>query len=185
MNKPIKIAFSGKMSSGKTEAAKTLAILSYHNQYLKLADPVYECARAYFNMEDKDRILLQELGKFGRTWDPNLWLDKLLKKSKEFEKCSNPPHIIVCDDVRFTNEARALKKDGYYLVRIESMERIRRQRSDKNFVSVYDKSETDLDHYTDWDFIIRNDNISLDEFHSQINKIYLSLVSQRYANERK
>lgn len=126
------IAFTGKMGSGKSTAAKQLEKLGYYVTILKFAAPLYDIQELiYRRIEpiirrdhtfEKDRKLLQLLGtEWGRSLDEDLWV-KLWKQ--DVEKLTNrfkdrPNHIIVVDDCRFDNEAQAVTDKGGYIVNIQ------------------------------------------------------------------
>ena len=155
-----RIAFSGKMGSGKSTAGKILA--EYNNQsctmrglkkmtnIVSFADPIKKIARDVFHMKDKDRRLLQIIGATGRALNKNTWTNKLLGVI-DAEKGND----WIVDDVRFPNEANLLKKNGFYIIRLEVSENLRRQRmqkayekdSDTHVANFNDASEIAMDTY--------------------------------------
>lgn len=105
------------MGSGKSTAVK--AIASQFNSYslVKFAQPLYDIQEmVYARVEDvykrpadfvKDRKLLQWLGTdWGRSLDQELWV-KLWKS--QVNSLLSDVDVIVCDDLRFDNEAEAIK----------------------------------------------------------------------------
>lgn len=88
------------------------------------------------------RKLLQLVGtECGRNIiHPNIWINSLLSSyNKDFTNW-------IITDVRFKNEAQAIKKRGGILIRINR---------ETGFLDNH-SSETDLDDYSDWDFVIDN-----------------------------
>lgn len=104
------------------------------------------------------RQLLQKFGtEVGRNISPNLWVDALMNdyieaKSKGYEE------DWIVTDVRFKNEAEAIRENGGILIRLNRNTGFNDQHS----------SETALDDYKNFDLIIDN-NGTLDEL---IDKVY-------------
>lgn len=104
------------------------------------------------------RQLLQKFGtEVGRSISPNLWVDALMNdyieaKSKGYEE------DWIVTDVRFKNEAEAIRENGGILIRLNRNTGFNDQHS----------SETALDDYKNFDLIIDN-NGTLDEL---IDKVY-------------
>lgn len=90
-----------------------------------------------------NREALQYIGTdLFRNSFPNIWVDTLLKDYKETSNW-------IVTDVRFLNEAEAIKKLGGTLIRIE-----RQQEKDSASEHI---SETELDNYV-FDYTINNDS---------------------------
>jgi len=147
--KPYKIAFGYKARAGKDFAASYL-ISKHGGQVAKLAEPVYKLAEMLqsavgFPIE-KDRELLQYIGTdWGRKHDPNVWVRMF------GHNYGDPGQHTFVTDMRFRNEADALREYGYVLVRVdrsdlpEPMAAWRRH-----------QSEIDLDGYEGWHYIVQN-----------------------------
>lgn len=165
MNKLKLIAFNGGMGTGKTTAIQSIRELSWIKvTNVKFAQPLYDMQEAIYeriaSVYDrplnfiKDRKLLQWLGtEWGReSISQTLWVD--LWKAKVMEVYNeNPSKIIVCDDVRFDNEADAVRSLGGHVIKIIS---------DKSFFRIDTtsgitghKSEQGLD-FKNIDYIIEN-----------------------------
>lgn len=147
------LGVSGKMGSGKTtltdgiiSALRNLKVVrvSLAKPIKDLQDIIYD----YLDMElegEKDRDLLIALGMWGRGKSPDFWLDAHIKKMEEIDA-----DIIICDDVRFLNEAEWFKKNGL-LMRVEGF-----QRGPNVDVSrATDATETTLDDF-DFEYYISN-----------------------------
>jgi len=91
------IVLCGEMGSGKTLAANYIA-RKYGHTTVNLSSPIYEIARNYFGMKDKDRQILQSLSKL-RDIDPLIYVKALVRNIK-----NNKIKSWVVDDVRFNNE---------------------------------------------------------------------------------
>ena len=116
----VKIAICGKMASGKTTLAEELAVNDGF-KILSLAGEVKRVGIELFNMKEKDRPLLQQIGMKMREIRESVWLDVLIKLSEEHE-------LVVCDDVRFINEAETLKKHGWVLIKLDISEDLQKER---------------------------------------------------------
>jgi len=113
----LRIAFSGKMQVGKTTSAEYL-VRKYGFVKLAFADKLKEIARDLFPEQfekgEKPRKLLQDLGMKMRKIDQDVWVNYVLRIVRSLPKESN----IVIDDLRFMNEYKALKNEGFFIVRI-------------------------------------------------------------------
>lgn len=92
---------------------------------------------------------------FRNTLDKDVWVKSLFVDFKPNDKW-------IITDVRFPNEIEAIKKHGGIIIRIENP-----NINNSNTHS----SETSLDNYNDWDYIIRNDG-TLDEYKTKIKNFY-------------
>lgn len=107
----VRIAFYGKLCSGKTTAANMVLDILPNSTKLSFAQKLKEIAVDLFNMDGKDRALLQDLGKKMREIDPDVWVNYLVK---QFD---NHDHIVI-DDLRFTNEYSKLRENGFIIVKL-------------------------------------------------------------------
>lgn len=189
----MKVAFIGKMMSGKTTSANYL-VRNYGFTRLAFADPVKVAAAKLLNLLeieigpegswesedafwDYDRIqrekgnpavrkLLQLVGtELGRELIgyEDVWVDLLLSQ------VDNHEHVVV-DDCRFPNEAEALRDAGFSLIRVTRPENDRialvKARYPTTFKDILSHpSETSLDGFdADNTFDARN----LQELEAQI-----------------
>lgn len=145
MTTPPRIAFVAKRKSGKTTAANIL--IEHGFTRLSLADPVKEIGAevANFLMNEYEfddgmwpsididtinrdkatfRPLLEWIGTtFGRDYfrTPDRWIRLF---GQQIQRIDGP---VVCDDVRFPNEADALRAMGFTIVKIERDEENRQR----------------------------------------------------------
>lgn len=117
----MKIGICGKMASGKTTIAEHLTILDDPFVIISMAGEVKRVGRELFGMTKKDRPLLQQIGMKMREIRESVWLDAVILQSKTHD-------FVVCDDVRFVNEAKNLKEDGWLLVKLDISEDLQKQR---------------------------------------------------------
>jgi hypothetical protein len=114
----MRIAFVGRMGSGKTTAATEAAKL-YDGKVVKIAEPLYNAAIAVYAILgmnwEKDGRLLQLLGtEWGRNIHEDFWVDKFRVKW-----LSSTEHLF-CDDLRFPNEEYILRElMGFKIIRID------------------------------------------------------------------
>ena len=112
-----RIAFAGKMQVGKTTSADYL-VQKYGFIKLSFAGKLKEIAKdlwpEQFESGQKPRKLLQDLGMKMREIDQDVWVKYLVRIVRSLPKESN----IVVDDLRFMNEYKALKNEGFFIVRI-------------------------------------------------------------------
>lgn len=105
------------------------------------------------------RVMLQTLGtEWGRnTISPDIWIDLALER--HHERLRRSPYIVtILTDIRFTNEAEALRKAGGRLVHVI--------RPDVAPVETH-VSETAIDRGKEADYTLRNDG-SLDRLRERV-----------------
>lgn len=157
----INIGFSGWAGCGKTQAADYL-VKKYGYNRISFADGIKEIALNYFNMQGKDRLLLQQIGEKMREIDSDIWVNHTIHRAKE---------TTVIDDLRRKNEYDKLIENKFIAIRINSDEDIRikrlMDRDGKVDVSLlYNESENGC---VDIPMIEIDNNGTLEEFYSQID----------------
>ena len=121
------IGIIGKLGSGKTTAANYL-VSQYGYIKHSLADPMREIVSNIFGIQDKTdpryREIMQLLGTdWFRSYDRDVWVNYL---KHQIDQRKQP---VVCDDVRFLNEAEAMLEWGWKLIYIMCPSDIRIARS--------------------------------------------------------
>ena len=117
----IKLALHGKKESGKSTAANYLVdlygvdVFSFaHNLKVDLAG-----MGVPWDVINKKpwpkwlRVLAQLYGMYRRDQDPNYWINRFFADVVDAD-----PEAVVVDDLRFRNEADALKRNGYTLIKL-------------------------------------------------------------------
>jgi len=126
------IVFTGSMGSGKSTAITCLKELQLARvENIKFAAPLYDMQDfIYRRIQEvyplprkfkKDRVLLQFLGtEWGRDKiSKTIWIDLWKTEIKNTQE--NYPYVfITCDDLRFDNEAEAVKEMGGLIIKITS-----------------------------------------------------------------
>jgi len=177
---PTRIALSGKAGSGKTALAKRLAA-DFGFQHMSFARRLKEELAelldvSMFDFEDDKtrwRALMQEWGSARRYQSEGYWIRKLLVRVPE-----DRSKRIVVDDLRYQNEARVLKREGFVLVRLtvaldEGMDYLLEggMLGDVARVAASHPSETDLDSYRDFDVsIYAPRSRSLDDIYAELKE---------------
>ena len=80
----------------------------------KLKEIAHELFPEQFEKGEKPRKLLQDLDIKMREIDEDVWARYVIRKVESLPKESN----IAIDDLRFSNEYKALKNAGFFVVRI-------------------------------------------------------------------
>jgi len=164
------IAISGKMGSGKTTLADEL-IKQVHESHpdvatkVSLAAPVKEVAYKYFLMPEdvKDRQLLQKIGQNFRHIKEDVWVDLMLNNVEALTDTTSTD-IVICDDMRFSNELNVLKQDGWFIIRLTVDEEEQKRRLECAYGDSWtthwenrnEISETDLDNSEDFNMTLHN-----------------------------
>ena len=147
------IIFSGKQYSGKDTAAKILMEAMPEFKRCAMGDIIkIEYAKEHnITFEEieankpKYRQGLIELGNWGRSINPDYWLEKIVAQEGN----------IVVTDVRIKHEYEVFKNAGAVSIRVEASREIREARGGR-LVGENDVTEVDLDNIQDWDFLIDN-----------------------------
>lgn len=136
----LKLGFTGKSGSGKTTAADYLAKKKQSSIVLAFAGKVKEIVADLYQVDAYDkndmhvRELLQKFGtEVGRSIDPDTWVNYLVRKIDALPGYYN----IFVDDVRFSNEERALHQRGFKIIAVQG-------RINKNLVEKLAKHESEL-----------------------------------------
>lgn len=146
MVKPfIKIAFIGKMRSGKSIAAN-YANKTYGYEVLSFGKRMKDTANEIFDIGDsKPRGLYQKYAQAMRSIEPNVWVNQLDKTYRTLVGNKDVKGVVI-DDLRQPNEYQWARDNGFTLVRIEVDESTRVERA----ISLGDEFKMeDLAHETE------------------------------------
>jgi len=120
------VGFTGKAGAGKSTAAKTMIDVAIDSTafgkaaLMSFADPIKRIAKESFGWDgqkdEKGRRLLQVIGtEAGREYSSDIWIDALLKRADGLgDEC-----LVCVDDVRFDNEAEAIRECGGHVFAVE------------------------------------------------------------------
>jgi Holliday junction resolvasome RuvABC ATP-dependent DNA helicase subunit len=109
----IRVAFFGPMCVGKTWCANILAN-ELDFEKLSFATAVKGTAKKLFGVTTKSaesRRVLQIVGEKMREIDPNVWINQVVNTVND-----HPNVDYVVDDLRYVNEAEALRALGFTLI---------------------------------------------------------------------
>ncbi|HSA07156.1 MAG TPA: hypothetical protein P5556_08230 [Candidatus Gastranaerophilales bacterium] len=177
MNKKNKkiVIISGKQYSGKDTTANVLKTILSGFKLAPLADAIKiefgEEKNLTFNEIERNKPLYRaDLIVFGnkrRAEDNDYWIKKALK-------CDNN---IIISDVRLQHEISAFEEYHAVKIRVEANREEREKRG--KLVKEDDPTETDLDNYDNWDYIIENNGSiqELEEKAARIGKEILERLS--------
>ena len=168
----LKIAFIGKICSGKTTASNYIINKYFPNmKKLAFADKLKEIAVDLFDMKEKDRKLLQQIGTAMRGINENVFMNYLIKQSKKYK-------YVCVEDGRFKNEIQALKKNRFILVKLEISKELQLKRIKNTYPDTYKNHLDRLTHYSEtqmdsinnsiYNMIINVDN---DDLFKKIDKL--------------
>ncbi len=133
LSKSLCFLFSGRAGVGKTTScsyAKSYILSEYSTgaEMLSIASSVKEAAKKSFGWNglknDSGRTLLQAIGKAGREYNENIWIDRSLETL--LSKQVFPPTFVLVDDWRFVNEKIQIERRMLFeviAIRIEAPNR--------------------------------------------------------------
>ena len=161
------IVISGKQYSGKDTLAKILLEKLPNFKRIGIGDAIKieygKRNNLTFEEIEKNKHLyrkdLIELGNWGRSQSDEFWLKNLIQYDK-----------IIVPDLRVLSELNFFKKQGAFLIRVESNETNRAKRG--ILVSSNDDTETALDNYQNWNIKIEN-NSDFETFKQEADKVLL------------
>jgi len=157
------VAFIGKFASGKTYFSdmlkQKLNEKGIESNRVSIAQKIKDLAKDLFDMQTKDRRLLQNLGAKMREIDKDVWIKYLIINVK---RNSLEPFIV--DDVRFVNEYNLIKQSfpNFKVFKITTDEEQRLNVYEKLYgrkptqEEINDPTETDIDNIP-FDEILIND----------------------------
>lgn len=104
------IICSNISGAGKDTVAEYLASM-YGAKQFSFATGIYDICIRYFNMREKDRGLLQQVGEKLRYVDPNVWVNYTFRQA-------NAEKSAVISDLRRASEYEFAVQHGYFPLRI-------------------------------------------------------------------
>ena len=148
------VIFSGKQFSGKDTLAKIMLEEMPTFKRYAMGDIIKDTFAKQHNLTVEQieankplyRPELIKLGDWGRAQDPDYWLKKIISQDGD----------IFVTDVRKQHEYDVFKAAGAKSIRVETPRELRALRG--QLVNENDLTETELEHITDWDFVVHNDS---------------------------
>lgn len=170
------IFINGRAGAGKSEIEQRLIYHGYTP--VQLSSGIYEIARNYFNMKNKDRELLQSIGQLLRQIDEDVWV-KYVCREIDLRKYIEQSEKIVVSDVRQANEYDTFKDKGFIAIqvvadldkRIERLEKRDGIKIDDDYIKRIEENpaETGADG-KEYDYIIDN-NGTIEELYAKVDEI--------------
>jgi|SRR5690554_1221291 len=201
MSEIIRIAFTGKLRSGKSAIARLLEVkygfhtISFGDALKRVADELFEGSSVYqaepievdcpFSEGGKStrgyrkpRKLYQDVGSALRALDPDVWIRQLAKSMRVWENMRDINGIVI-DDLRQPNEYEWARANGFVIIRVNANEdtRLARAQSEGDAFSIEDlRHETE--QYVDGfvvDYDIWNDGDDIGELERKVDEIMAEL----------
>ena len=150
----MKIGICGKMCSGKSTLANQIIDHYSHSNITVIKDSfaskIYELAYDIFKMETKDRQLLQQIGTKFREIDDKVWINYIINK-----------HIdnVIIDDVRYQNEIKALRENGYFLIKLKISRELQISRLRDLYKDTFSQHYKNIDHVSELFIDVAPDDI--------------------------
>ena len=139
----MKIAFTGPICSGKSTLSLYLKE-NYNFKILNFAGKVKYYCKELFNMNHKDRALLQDFANKCREIDPNVWVNLVRK-----DILKNTTTHMVIDDLRYPNEYSMLKNAGFIIIRLDISESFQKERIVSTYPLTFDEHLTRLSNISE------------------------------------
>lgn len=108
----MKILINARAGAGKDTVADYL-VRKYNFTKITFATPIYEIAYKYFNMQYKDRNLLQQIGQSMRKIDNDIWVNYAFRVADNYEN-------VVISDCRQENEFLMGMLKDYVPIRVNA-----------------------------------------------------------------
>tara|TARA_X000000950_G_C13771958_1_gene601381 strand:+ start:413 stop:940 length:528 start_codon:yes stop_codon:yes gene_type:complete len=166
----MKLAILGKMGSGKSTSAKYLKE-NYNFKIHSFGYPVKKFAKEIFNEKSKNRKLIQDFAQKVKEIDPDVWV-KYLINNLDLEK------NIVIDDLRFPNEYKVLKKNGFKIIKLsitDEFQEIRLKNTYPDNYQVHIERKNDIsESYTDeilYDYLFKVESNNIKDLHLFLDNI--------------
>jgi len=99
------------MCSGKSTIANMIVQYNSNYKIYSFGQKIKDIAIELFNMKQKDRSLLVQIGGHMREIDNNVWADYLMKTMRNKENC-------VIDDLRYQNELDNCLQNGFKIIKL-------------------------------------------------------------------
>lgn len=165
------ITLSGKQFCGKDTVAKVLLdrLPSFCRIGLADAIKIKYSERTGLSVEEieKNKSIyrpdLIALGNEGRAIDPDYWLNTILEKNTD----------IIVPDVRMPHEVEKFKENNAFCIRVEASAEARSKRGKLSKENDY--TETALDNFANWDYVITNEG-SYEDLQAKIDGLISAIL---------
>ena len=100
---------------------------------------IKDIAKDLFNMKEKNRKLLQDIGTKMREIDKDVFANYVIKQSLKYD-------YVCVDDARYTNEIKKLKENGFILIKLQISKELQTKRIIHTYPETYKKHIERLEH---------------------------------------
>jgi dephospho-CoA kinase len=175
-----RIAFVAPMGTGKSQYAEFLGS-TYGLRHISIAEPIKEIGRGLaplFRLDPQDkaamRPMLQGIGAGPRETDPDFWVRAMISKYDLSDSMQGTGYVV--DDVRYPNEAEALQRVGFHVIRLEASEAARKARIQKRDGQV---DNSVFDHETETAITrIAHDELLMNETEQDLERNFALLAAR-------
>lgn len=129
----MRIAIAGKICSGKSYIANHIAN-NIDGTIYSFGSGVKKYCKEIFNMEYKDRKLLQDFAQKMKEIDNDVWIKYTVNEINK-----NKTGHILLDDLRFPNEASYLISEGFTIIRLIIGDNLQKQRIMETYPESYNE----------------------------------------------
>lgn len=165
------ITLSGKQFCGKDTVAKVLLEKLPDFRRIGLADAIKikYSEKTGLSIDEieknksKYRPDLIALGNQGRAADEDFWLNTILEKNEN----------VIVPDVRMPHEVKRFKENNAFCIRVEASAQIREKRGILSKENDY--TETALDNFDSWDYIIKNEG-TYEDLQANIDSLVFAIL---------
>jgi len=174
----IRIAFVGKLHSGKTTALNKIWELAEKERKLpllmKFAKPLYNSQTCFLgNSAEKHRLFLQDLSTLSKKHFGQDILSKcFVREIKRLEEHMPNKIVLLCDDVRVQSDFDTAKECGFTIIGIAASDKIRKKRNPKLFVGTDHETEINVDELIDQSDILVDGDLHIDKFRDDIEHLW-------------
>lgn len=173
----IKIAFVGKLHSGKTTAVNKIFELVKKEKKLstliKFAQPLYDSQYHFTNL-GKNRLFLQDLSTLAKKYFGNDILSVIFTRVCDYynEVPGSGDCVLLCDDIRVQSDFDTAKECGFTIVGIAASDKIRKERNPKLFIGTDHETEIYVDDLIDQADILMDGDLYIDKFREDIEFLW-------------
>jgi len=179
----IKIAFLGKMHSGKTTAVNKIWELAESVELwpmlVKFAKPLYDSQECFVGKDtEKNRIFLQKLSTLSKECFGSLILSQCFaERVKRLEEdFPQKRMVLLCDDIRVPTDLDTARDCGFTIVGINASDEVRRKRNPKLFVGTEHETENQVDVLMKKADIVVDGNLEIYAFRYDIHQTWIDLI---------
>lgn len=167
------VGISGKAHSGKSTVSDLL-VQKYNFKEYAFGDKLKSLLNQYFGIPADDlwcdkkkpevRKLLQSVGDVMRKEVRDDYFVRVIEM-----KLNDCEGFVAVSDVRYQNEVDMLKNNGGILIKIE------REDGPKVECGADHSSETDLDEFYDWDYVVKNFG-TVEDLHNKVDTVVRDIM---------